>query len=67
MHEYLAFEWKTLCYADKGTYACGSGQNGRLGLGSQADASRFVLVDGLEGINICQLECGLDHTRLIKG
>ena len=47
------------------TSACGSGRHGRLGLGSQANASVFTHIDALEERCLHGLACGLDHTLVL--
>lgn len=43
----------------------GAGANGRLGLGSTRDEGSPVLVEALEGYEVVQVSCGLDHTLVL--
>lgn len=43
----------------------GVGANGRLGLGSARDEGSPVVVEALEGLQVLQVSCGLDHTLVL--
>lgn len=46
-------------------YALGNGQNGRLGLASSESASQPEVVYDLEGLVICDVACGHDHSLVL--
>ena len=52
-------------FTGDGAYSCGSGQNGRLGLGSQINASSFAPMEALDGICAFQISSGLDHSLIL--
>lgn len=51
--------------AKKEVCVWGSGRNGRLGTGSSCDEAEPVLLEALEGVEVLQVACGLDHTLLL--
>lgn len=51
--------------AGKAVCSCGSGQNGRLGLGSQNNSDEFASIEALEDANIHRISCGLDHSLVL--
>ena len=51
--------------AGKAVYSCGSGQNGRLGLGSQNSSDEYASIEALEDAKIHQISCGLDHSLVL--
>ena len=52
--------------AGDAVYSCGSGQNGRLGLGSQTTTNSFASIEALEGMNVFKIDCGLDHSLVLS-
>ena len=46
-------------------HACGSGWDGRLGLGSQQGSACLEVIPDLEGISVLGLACGMDHSIVL--